>query len=232
MRGAGWCWAVVIGVAGCGRIGFDDGMIADAATVPQVDADALARCVTDDFADGDHGGWIDVTAEWVDGAATGSDGSPALSSSSASIYHTISHPALAAVSAARVSVDFNIFNPDVGDFVVTFVETGHLADVVAGMGFGYRAALYPVGSDSGPDFIQLTDASGALLDTHPVTLLAPGWHHADVALAVDAAVTVGFDGDAGYLRSPPDATIPGPFDVAISFWTDGAIDNVVIDCAH
>lgn len=211
----------------CGRLDFDPKELgrADAPPAP----DGLSRCFEDDFDDQNIDDWIDLTSSWLIAASGGPDGSATLGSDGSGTYHTITHPQLAGVDAARVELDFEIRSPAFGDFVLNFAEAGHADEVATLTARGYRAAVYPVTGDNPVDFIQRMVPAYEDLVTRPPVSAAPGWHHVVVERDAAGALAVTLDGSP-YLASPPDLQIAPPFDVAISLYAIGAIDNVRLDC--
>ncbi|MBA3452337.1 MAG: hypothetical protein H0T42_04490 [Deltaproteobacteria bacterium] len=215
-----WIAAGIV-LPACGRLGFD-------ATDPDA-ATPLVRCLEDTFADGDSVGWMPREGDWSVTLTPGLDGSPALRGGGFGAGHqVITHSAIAGITRARITLDYKIMDAGAGDFVVDLMATGWTVRQDP----HYGVQLFPPGSDSTPDEIKWeTPFAVRQLAFHEPSAAAGTWHRLVITFAADHAIDVVLDG-APYMASGADATVDGPFDIALHVFNDAFIDNVVIDCAR
>lgn len=220
----GWMVLALV-VPGCGRFAFDP--IADAAPDVATDAPVLIRCLDDNFADGNAADWSVVEPAWAVVGGTGPDGSPAFAAQNGNA-NTLTHLALRDLVAATIALDWRTESAGSGDFIVQLMDVGWVTKDDP----RYSVGLFPPGSDSVPDHIQVdVPASFLVLDQSASITPASTWHHLDITFAPDHAITVEID-QAPHLVSGADAMLAGPFDITFGFWSPGFIDNVVVDCAR
>jgi hypothetical protein len=218
--------ALVIALAGCGRVGFDalaDGGAVDTSVDTSV-VDAAAACVVDTF-DTTPGQWMITASTWEIGGA-GPDATSAYRAAGTGAQDIV-HPALASVTSVNVAIDYRIDDMVAGDFKIMMLAPGWTSRADA----HYEIGLFPPSGDDPNDEIALVANARTILASRATSAAVSAWHHVEFSFAIDHSMSVTLDG-APYLSSPADTRLAGPFDLMIHFWNAGAIDNVRVDCTR
>jgi len=188
-------------------------------------------CLDDDFNDGSATDWTIVDPTWTVVPAEGPDSSSAFVASPNVGDHIITHPTMRALRRAHLALDFRMDNGATSDFAIYLVPPGW-TDPNGNNQARYFVAIYVLGGDSGPNdriVRSLPPVPYVEVATHAISVPARTWRHLDATYTENGSIEVKLDGSP-YMTSPADTLLPGPLDLLVRFWANGAIDNVHLDC--